>query len=371
VSEQLGASRSRLSPEIAQLIKQAVVREADAPLSTGGRRGAWLYLGGADFGAFCGVDIDADRVAIALLYFDGTVVSQASFVINQESQPIETMREICDLLAAKLRDTGLTARSVGVAIAADADYRGRIYDIPPTLPRWRDIEVGGFFSERLGVPTYVDNDVNILAEAEGMHGTVASRYENYAVVKISSGVGCGLISNGRLVRGVDGHAGDIGHVCIDPANDSPCACGNAGCLEAVVSSPALIRQALEIARQGRSNVLTQLMTDGTLTHDSISSAAKHGDPETVMLLRNAGRHVGYALAGLVAIFNPAAIFISTGIAGAEDIVLSAIRERVYERARPAATRRLKILNSGFLNGDGALAAAIFASGRLVAAPGIH
>ncbi len=232
-----------------------------------------------------------------------------------------------------------TLRAIGVSIAADIDDVGRVSDTPPTMPQWTGVSISQYFGHRFGVPTYVENDVNVLAIAEGARGGPASKHGTYAVVKVSSGVGCGLIVSGTLARGVDGYAGDIGHVCIDPADETPCACGNKGCLEAVVSAPALIRGAEALAREGQSPVLAAMMREhSTLTLGLIGEAAQLDDPTTTAMLRSAGRHVGYVIAGLVSIVNPGAIFISTGIRGAEDLVLSAIRQRVYERARPAATR---------------------------------
>jgi predicted NBD/HSP70 family sugar kinase len=366
LAQLLDVSRSRLSPEVGQLITKRIAREEPAPVSTGGRRGSWLVLGNADFGVVAGVDIDAGGVSLVLIQLDGEELSRKG-IDDVPADPVATLRAIDAALKSELKTVGSTLRAVGVSIAADIDRLGQVSEPPPTMPQWVGVAIAEHFAKRFGVPAYVENDVNVLAIAEGARGGPASAHGTYAVVKVSSGVGCGLVVNGALARGIDGYAGDIGHVCIDPANDTLCACGNRGCLESVVSAPALVRGAEALAESGQSLVLADMMNEhSTLTMDLIGEAAAQlEDPSTTAMLRAAGRQVGYVIASLVSILNPSAVFVSTGIRGAEDLVLSAIRQCVYERARPAATRGLLIGPCQFRRHDGAVAAAEFACRGMV------
>lgn len=361
----LDVSRSRLSPEVGHLIAKAVVREVESDVSTGGRRATLVQLGGLEFGLIAGVDIDAGGVSLVLMQLDGTIVARRLVDCDTPVEPQPTLRAIDAALKSEIAKARSVVRLVGVSIAADIDNLGQVSEPPPTMPRWAGVSIGAHFSRRFDVPTYVENDVNVLAIAERARGGPASGLSTYAVVKVSSGIGCGLVVNGGLARGSDGYAGDIGHVCIDAASDAVCACGNNGCLEAVVSAPALIRDADALAASGRSPALAELRNDGPLTLAALGQAAQFEDPAATALLRAAGRHVGFAIAGLVTILNPAAVFVSTGIRGAEDSVLSAVRQRVYEHARPAATRGLVIGTCRLGRDDGAVGAAEFACYAMV------
>lgn len=365
LTELLDVSRSRLSPEVGTLIGKRVVREVDSMVSTGGRRATRLVLADAAFGLVAGVDIDAGGVSLVLMQLDGTVVARSVVECGAPSDPGPALRAIDVALKSAVAEAGSELRLIGVSIAADIDNLGQVSEPPPTMPRWAGVSIGEHFAKRFGVPAYVENDVNVLAVAERARGGPASGLRNYAVVKISSGVGSGLVVNSGLARGSDGYAGDLGHVCIDPASDVVCACGNTGCLEALVSAPALVREAEALAASGASPALAELAAAGPLSLAALGQAAQMEDPAATALLRAAGRHVGYAIAGLVTIFNPAAVFLSTGIRGAEDVVLSAVRQRVYEHARPAATRGLVIGTCQLGRDDGAVGAAEFACHAMV------
>lgn len=366
LTELLDVSRSRLSPEVGHLIAKKVAREVDSDISTGGRRATRLALGDGAFGVVAGVDIDAGGVSLVLMHLDGSVVARRVVDCSAPTEPGPTLRALDAALKEEVADSGSVLRLIGVSIAADIDNVGHVSEPPPTLPAWAGVAIGEHFARRFDVPTHVENDVNVLAVAERARGGPASGLRNYAVVKISSGVGCGLLVNGGLVRGSDGYAGDLGHVCIDPGSDAVCACGNTGCLEAVVSAPALVREADSLAASGASPVLASLGAAGPLSLEAIGRAAQLEDPAAMAMLRAAGRHVGFAIAGLVTVFNPAAVFLSTGIRGAEDVVLSAVRQRVYEHARPAATRGLVIGTCQLGRDDGAVGAAEYACHAMVA-----
>ncbi|MCV7424511.1 ROK family protein [Mycobacterium yunnanensis] len=357
LTDLLDVSRSRLSPEVGSLLTKGVAREIDSMISTGGRRATRLILGDGTFGVVAGVDIDAGGVSIVLMHLDGTVVARRLVECGTPSEPGPTLRAIDNTLKAEVTKARSSLRLIGVSIAADIDNMGLVSEPPPTMPAWAGVAIGEHLRKRFGVPAHVENDVNVLAVAERARGGPAAGLRNYAVVKLSSGVGCGLMVNGVLARGGDGYAGDLGHVCIDPSSELTCACGNTGCLEALVSAPALVREAEALAASGASPVLAE---SDPLTLEAIGRAALAEDPAATALLRAAGRHVGYAIAGLVTILNPAAVFLSTGIRGAEDVVLSAVRQRVYEHARPAATRGLIIGTCQLGRDDGAVGAAEFA-----------
>jgi predicted NBD/HSP70 family sugar kinase len=187
-------------------------------------------------------------------------------------------------------------------------------------------------------------------------------HDNVVVIKIGTGIGAGIISSGRLHRGAQGSAGDVGHIQVidDPA--VICRCGNIGCLEALAGGEALGRAGEAAARDGRSARLRAAFDQrGGLTAEDVARAASFGDPVAVALLQSAGRRVGSMLAGIVNFFNPSLIVIGGGVANSPDQLMAAIRETIYRRSLPLATRELLVQRSLL----GGLAGVIGASAMVV------
>ena len=164
-----------------------------------------------------------------------------------------------------------------------------------------------------------------------------------------------------LHRGAQGSAGDVGHIQVVDDRSVVCRCGNIGCLEAVAGGAALARSAAAAAREGRSELLrAALDRSGSVTAEDVGRAAAFGDPVAVELLQTAGRRIGAMLASVVNFFNPSLIVIGGGVAYSGDQLLASIREAVYRRSLPLATRDLAIQRSslGGLGGVIGLAAMV-------------
>jgi predicted NBD/HSP70 family sugar kinase len=228
------------------------------------------------------------------------------------------------------------------------------------MPGWDGFSIPGWFSRHYDAPVLVDNDVNIMALGE--HWTHWRDTEHLLYVKIGTGIGCGIVSGRRIHRGAQGAAGDIGHVRLAGHDDVICRCGNIGCLEALAGGEAIGRAGEAAAREGRSPRLrTALDQRGTVTAEDVARAASAGDPVAVALLGSAGRRIGSVLASVVNFFNPSLIVIGGGVANSPDQLLAAIRESVYRRSLPLATRDLLIQRSSL----GGLAGVIGASSMVV------
>ena len=163
-------------------------------------------------------------------------------------------------------------------------------------------------------------------------------------------------------RGAQGSAGDVGHIQVVDDGIIVCRCGNVGCLEALAGGAALARDGEAAARAGRSRFLAQVLDDrGVVTAEDVGRAATHGDPVSVALLQEAGRRIGQVLASIVNFFNPSLIVVGGGVAQNNDQFLSTIRETIYRRSLPLATRDLVIARSAL----GGLAGTIGASSMVV------
>jgi predicted NBD/HSP70 family sugar kinase len=209
------------------------------------------------------------------------------------------------------------------------------------MPGWEGFDVGRYFYERHGYPVFVDNDANLMALGEAWAG-VAVAVSDFLWVKLGSGIGCGIMSAGRLLRGANGSAGDIGHIRVG-VDETPCGCGSLGCLEAIAGGDALSARAELLATSGASPILARLQGEGRpLTPVDVAAAVAEGDRAAIELVRSAAAAIGSVLAGVVNFYNPELIVIGGVVARIGDLLLAAIRESVYRESLPLATRELAI-----------------------------
>jgi predicted NBD/HSP70 family sugar kinase len=206
------------------------------------------------------------------------------------------------------------------------------------------------------------NDADAAGFAEARYGAARAVRGVVVVVTIGTGIGAGIMSGGRLHRGAQGSAGDVGHIQVSDDPAVVCRCGNIGCLEALAGGGAIGRAGEDAAREGRSARLrTALDHRGRVTAEDVARAASAGDPVAVALLQSAGRRVGSMLASVVNFFNPSLVVIGGGVANSPDQLLASIRETVYRRSLPLATRDLLIQRSSL----GGLAGVIGASSTVL------
>lgn len=250
---------------------------------------------------------------------------------------------------------------IGIGVPGPVEFQSGRPISPAIMPGWDGYPIRERFAARYGAPVWVDNDVNILALGEWRAG-VAMDHDNVVVLKIGTGIGAGIISDGRLHRGAQGSAGDVGHIQVvdDPA--VICRCGMVGCLEALAGGEALGRAGEAAARDGRSPRLqAALDRHGRVTAEDVALAASFGDPVAVAMLQSAAQLIGSMLASVVNFFNPSLIVIGGGVANSPDHLLAGIREAIYRRSLPLATRDLLIQRSSL----GGLAGVIGASSMVV------
>jgi len=191
----------------------------------------------------------------------------------------------------------------------------------------------------------VDNDVNVMALGEINEGA-GRGVDNLIFVKIGTGIGAGIICEGRIYRGANGCAGDIGHIGVDKSGPL-CHCGNRGCLETLASGPAIAERSLAAAQAGQSPILLQHYeaNGGVLRTEDVGEAAREGDALAIEMIRESGQLIGDVLAGLVSFHNPEMIVIGGGVSNLGNLLLSTIRQTVLHRSLPLATRDLQIVFS--------------------------
>jgi len=190
------------------------------------------------------------------------------------------------------------------------------------------------------------------------HEGVVRRHQDVIFTKIGSGIGAELMSARRLHHGADGSAGDVGHIQVVSDPDIICRCGRIGCLEAVAGGAALSRDGERATVAGQSPILARLLAErGRIIAKDIAEAAAYGDPVSRDLIQRAGRFVGQMVATVVNLVNPSLIVIGGGVAGVGDLLLAAVRQAIYGRSLPLATRNLVIQRSALDSRGGIVGAA--------------
>ena len=357
LGDRLGLTRPRLLAELERLVAAGLVAEAGMAASRGGRRSTLVEIHpGLRFAA---VDLGASSIDLEVVNGRLEPLTAYREVADIRSGPEATLRCVGELLD-KARTEGVFERldGVGIGVPGPVSFRDGIPVSPPIMPGWDRYPVREVLAREHGCPAVVDNDVNIMAIGE-RHGGVAHSVDDFLFVKIGTGIGCGIHLAGAVYRGVDGCAGDIGHVQVD-ATGPVCACGNAGCLEAVFSGAALAREAM--VRAGGSGFLAhRLATEGMITAEDVIDGAAEGDAVCTRLIREGGRNVGGALAAVVSFANPSMIVIGGRLARLGHLLLAEIRSVIYRRSLPLATGNLPVVLSELGRRAGVTGAAVLAS----------
>jgi predicted NBD/HSP70 family sugar kinase len=337
-----GAPRSTVSARVEQLLASRLVYEGGTGDSRGGRPPTLLEFN-SKAGLILAVDLGATSAKVAVTDLAGEFLAADSHEIQIADGPgpvLERVNAAADDLLGQLGKSPSDVSAIGVGVPGPVEFATGQLVHPPLMSGWHGFLVPSAF-ERFHCPVYVDNDVNVIAAGElGSSGGD----ENFLVVKMGTGIGCGIVVHGQVYRGTQGCAGDIGHIYVPSDSTVICRCGNENCLEALAGGAALAREA---AARG---------LDVTNVRDLVRLALQ-GEPPALELIRSAGRLAGGVLASLVNIFNPSRIVLVGSVAEAGNPLLAGIREVVYRRSLPLAARSLEITISDHGKVDGQMGAA--------------
>jgi glucokinase-like ROK family protein len=340
-----GLGRTVVTQRVTDLIDSGLVIEGLPGESTGGRPSRNLAFN-ARLGALLVAELGATAINAAITNLNGDIIERRHADIDIAAGPdvvLEVVEEIFDSLVEAHPRPGVWG--IGIGLPGPVEFSIGSPTSPPIMPGWDRYPVRGRLSSRFHAPTWIDNDVNMLALGELRRGITAS-VDDAIFVKIGTGIGAGLTSSGRLHRGAQGAAGDIGHVRVLESTSQVCRCGKVGCLEALAGGQAIARQGAEAARDGSSPFLAQrLASNQAITARDVANGAVHGDLVANEILSQAGRLIGHMIAALVNFYNPSLVIIGGGVANAGDMFLASIRQSVYERSLPLATRDLRISRS--------------------------
>ncbi|MEF3120379.1 ROK family transcriptional regulator [Kocuria flava] len=347
LAAETGLGRTALTQRIALLQEAGLLSEGEYGESTGGRHPRLLRFN-ASAGRVLAVEFGATSVTVGLTDLAGEIqaLTSASQDIAEGPEPaLSRAEQLAQTLLAEQPPQEARLWGVGVGLPGPVEYATGRPSAPPIMPGWDGYPVRERLTTAFQAPVWVDNEVNTLALGE-LRSRPELRNQDFFYVKVGTGIGAGLVSGGRLHRGAQGSAGDIGHVAVAGADHVPCRCGKYGCLEAVAGGGALSAQGLQAAKDGRSPFLEKRFVEaGTITAEDVVTAARHGDHFAVDAISASGRTIGSLLATFVNFFNPAMILMGGGVITGSGQLLASIREAVYQRSLPLATRDLTISTS--------------------------
>ena len=353
-----GLARSTVSQRVDALIGEGLLCESGDGASTGGRPPVVLALNGAA-GVVLVADFGATHCRLAVVNLHGAVASERSADLSIAEGPRVVFEWMAATFAELLQHTGRhreDVRALGMGLPGPVEFATGKAVNPPIMPGWHDVAVPDLVRAYFDVPVLVDNDVNIMALGEywtDWQDTAA----DLVFVKVGTGIGAGVVAGGRIHRGAQGAAGDIGHIRLSDHADVVCRCGNRGCVEALAGGWALAHQLREVGLPAANS-------------RDVVELIRTGDATAARLVRDAGRMLGEVLAGVVNFFNPTVMVIGGDVAEADHQLLAGIREVVYQRSTALATRHLQIVRSRLSDRAGINGAAVMAIEHILSAEAI-
>ncbi|QEA30258.1 ROK family protein [Microbacterium sp. CBA3102] len=327
-----GLARSTVALRVDALLAAGLLRPAGEAASTGGRPPARVAFN-PRAGLVLAVDLGATHATVAVADLAGVILDSRTRTIDIGDGPERLLDTILtdggELLRAT-SDEGLPLVGVGIGVPGPVEHSTGRPTNPPIMPGWDRFDVPAYVQRTFDVPVLVDNDVNILALGE--QATSWPQVDDLIFVKVSTGIGAGIIAGGQLQRGAQGSAGDMGHVQVPSGAGSTREPDDDRDLEALASGSALA---------------IALRAEGLDAHSpaDVVALVRSGNTSAIEATRQAGRHVGEVLATVVNLLNPSIIVLGGSIARAGEHLLAGVREIVYRRSIPLATQHLAIVQS--------------------------
>jgi glucokinase len=313
------------------------------------------------------IDLGGTKILTARLDLQGQVLAQAREQTRAEQGPDAVINRMLGTVQAVMQGAD-PGRLVGVGVGSP----GPIYPAtgvvtrPPNLPGWDYVPLRDILRDRLRaqlgreirVETGNDGNVAALGEFRFGAGRQFPGITHLVYFTVSTGIGSGVIADGRIYDGAHGIAVEIGHMTVD-INGPPCNCGNLGCIEAIAAGPAIARRGAGLVAGGRAPLLTRLAGSEpeAVTPALVEEAARQGDPDAIALLEYTGRAFGFAVVNTLHLYNPQVVVIGGGVAKIGNLLFDPVRAVVQAHAQPAFRQDLRIVPAALGDLVGVLGAA--------------
>lgn len=303
---------------------------------------------------YLGIDVGGTHIKLAVIDSSDRVRARGMIDTEAGAGPAPAFDRIAAALPTLMPARGRLA-AVGIGCAGLIDTRrGYLYS-SPNLPTWQNTSLVRIAQRRFGVYTTIENDANAAAYGEFKFGG-RKRLTDLILITLGTGVGGGVVTSGRLLKGAADFAGEVGHMTVDPAGPR-CGCGNRGCLEAYLGSRGLARTTRAMLKKRRGRILS---AGGKLSPERIMGAAREGDAVGKAVVKDAGMRLGIAVASLVNVFNPQVVALGGGVSASFDLLRPHVEHEVSLRAFAEPARMARIEPARLRNDASALGAAALA-----------
>lgn len=301
-----------------------------------------------------GIDLGATELRVALVDESGAMLAYEKVKTDRLGGPEAIVEQIQQLVARVQGQHEVS--SIGVCAPGPLNTETGVVLTPPTLPGWKNIELRRILTERLQLPVSLNNDANAAAYGEWRFGG-GRGCRHLVYITVSTGIGGGVVTDGRLLTGQSGFAAEMGHMCV--AMDGPtCLCGHCGCWESLASGTALAKFAEEAVRECQSSLMIELAAGGPIQAFHVGAAAAQGDPLALALLQDEARYLTVGLINILHLFAPEVVLIGGGVAASLPIMKASILEGI-EKGAMSSYRRTPIERAE-LEEPGAVGAAALA-----------
>jgi glucokinase len=298
----------------------------------------------ADSSVIAGIDIGGTKIALALGTKGGEIISRRRFPTRTEIGPTHILERVFQEIEGMLLETRAELCGAGIACAGPLDLERGLVLSPPNLPGWDNFPLAELVRESLRVPVWLDNDANAAAFGEYERGA-GRGLRDMVYLTISTGIGGGVIVGGRLVRGVAGAAGEVGHLTVLPSGPE-CGCGARGCLEALCSGTAIARRARERIEQGARSLISSMVQDAReVTAETVAVAAQRGDTLAREIWDETIFYLSIGVGNIISVLAPEAIIIGGGVSSSGEQLLGPLRRMVAERMRMLPSEKIRIVRA--------------------------
>ena len=306
-----------------------------------------------------GIDVGGTNVKLALVSPDGKIIYSNSIPTHAEMGYEYTINNIKEAIHTLMKETDSRAediQGIGFGFPGQVDYKSGVVRLAPNIPGWVDIPIAKMIEDEFHIPTRVDNDVRCAALGELNFGA-GKGCENLICITVGTGIGSGLIINGKLVRGASNAAGEIGHIKLQMHDGPICGCGDTGCMEAFASGPSIVAMAENYILGGKSTKFREL-ANPDITPYIVYEAAKTGDPVAKRIFNVIGEYIGIGLSSVINLLNPEKVIIGGGVAASGEYLLNPIKETVKKRAMKIAGEAVEIVPAQLGNTAGVIGASM-------------
>ena len=310
---------------------------------------------------YLGIDLGGTNLKGAIFTEALEMQYELSVPTEETKGPESVMQNIiktCHELISSVNISPSEVSSLGLGIPGLLDPETGFSYLSPNFTDWENIAVADYIQKGIGIPTYIDNDVRMNLYGEWLYGS-RQGYQNIVLVTIGTGLGSGLVVNGRVVYGASASAGEVGHMQV-VQDGRPCRCGGRGCLGRYVSARGMVNTINQLLDEGCESILTDWTNDTlSIEADMISSAYDAGDPLAIEVMQFTGEKLGYGLSNLVNLINPERIIIGGGVAAAGDRLLDPVRAAMKKHALPLSNARCEIVTASLGSRAGLIGAASY------------